>query len=82
MRPTKMMLGSIVLATLTTTASMAATEVDADGDGMLSYPELTAFFPTLSEESYLALDANADGMVDTDELSAAQEAGMLPATDG
>jgi len=63
-------------------AALAATEIDADGDGVFSYDEMVAAFPEMTEETYIAVDANADGMVDTEELAAAQEVGLVPPTEG
>lgn len=55
---------------------------DVDGDGMVSMEEFTAAYPDLTEESFAMADANADGMLDADELAAAAEAGVMPATEG
>lgn len=61
----------------------AMTEVDGNGDGMLSVEEVQAAWPEISTDDFLAMDANADGLLDADEVAAAQEGGVLPAaTDG
>jgi hypothetical protein len=52
-------------------------ELDADGDGMLSFAELLVGYPALTEETYGTMDANADGAIDADELAAAEEAGLI-----
>lgn len=71
------------LASLTTlmallaTSAFAQTVEDMDGDGLYSMEELKVAFPDLSEEIFAAVDTNADGMIDPDELTAAQEAGVL-----
>jgi hypothetical protein len=52
--------------------------LDADGDGLVSYPEAQAALPDLTEAEFAALDSNGDGMLDTDEIAAAQEAGLIP----
>ncbi|GAB5446478.1 hypothetical protein [Gymnodinialimonas sp.] len=57
-----------------------AETVDADGDGMVSFAELLVLMPALSEEEYQALDADADGLLSSDEIGAAQEAGLIPAS--
>ena len=54
---------------------------DVDGDGMVSMEEFTAAYPELTEETFAVADANADGMLDADEIAAAAEAGVLPATE-
>jgi opacity protein-like surface antigen len=56
----------------------AATELDADGDGMYSLPELQAGYPEMTAEDFALVDANGDGLVDPDELASAQNAGVLP----
>lgn len=66
---------------LTATVVSAQSEIDTDGDGQLSYNEMLAAHPEMTEETFVAIDANADGAVDADELQAAVEAGLLPAKD-
>ena len=73
-------LGTLIFAA--GTAAQANTAIDTDGDGMYSFNEMLAVMPTLTEEVYSSVDTNADGSVDADELAAAQDAGVLPATDG
>ena len=51
--------------------------VDTDGDGLYSFPELTEAYAEMNEELFVAIDANADGAID-----AAQDAALLPVTDG
>lgn len=77
----------LTLATIglfTATMSFAATleELDSSGDGMVSMDEVMAVYPDVAAETFNAADTNADGMLDADELAAAQEAGLLPASDG
>lgn len=73
-----------VFIALTTTlafssAGLAAmSDVDADGDGVASYTELLAVYPTLTEDGFSAIDTNADGVIDEAEMAAAQEAGLIP----
>ncbi|MCB1350480.1 MAG: EF-hand domain-containing protein [Paracoccaceae bacterium] len=54
---------------------------DTDGDGMVTLEEFTAAYPDLTAEAFDAADTNADGMLDADEIAAAAEAGVLPATE-
>lgn len=51
--------------------------VDTNADGMVSLMELQAAWPQLTEADFVAWDANADGSLDTEELSAAFEAGYI-----
>lgn len=62
------------------TAVAAETMVeDTDGDGVYSMAELLVAYPAMTDERFVEIDTNADGAVDTDELAAAQEAGLLAA---
>lgn len=63
---------------LAATAVSAQSEMDTDGDGLLSYNELLAAHPDMTEEGFVAMDTNADGAVDGDELKVAGDAGLLP----
>ncbi len=72
---------ALTLALGLTTTGMALaqglSDMDADGTGNLSLPELQAVSPALTEEGFTAIDANGDGAVDEAELAAAVEAGTL-----
>lgn len=72
-------LGSVAALAISATAISAQTELDSDGDGVLSFEELQAGYPDLTEEVFAAIDANGDGTADADELTAATDAGVLPA---
>ena len=62
--------------------AFAAADADANGDGLLSLEEVLVAHPDLTEANFVAMDVNADGVLDADEAAAAQEAGLLPASDG
>jgi hypothetical protein len=62
--------------------AFAATQVDANGDGMLTVEEVQAVYPEITAEAFSAMDVNADGGLDADEVAAAQEAGLMPAREG
>ncbi len=66
-----------VLLTLPAIAG-AASELDANGDGMLTLDEVQAAFPEITAESFSAMDTNADGALDDSEVVAAQDAGLMP----
>lgn len=70
-------LSMLIAAGLSTTA-LAATEADANGDGMLTLDEVQAIYPEITAETFSAMDANADGALDDTEVAAAQDAGMMP----
>ncbi|MGC9371586.1 MAG: EF-hand domain-containing protein [Paracoccaceae bacterium] len=61
-------------------AAQDMTEVaDTDGNGTFSMEELKVAYPDLTEEAFAEIDTSADGEVDTAELEAALEAGLLAA---
>lgn len=78
-------------AILTTTAAVLAlaaptwaadvSELDTDGDGVVTLEELQAAYPEIAAEDFAVMDTNADGVLDDEELSAAQGAGLLPESD-
>ena len=63
---------------LTATGAFAAGEMDTDGDGAVSFSELVAVHPDVTEETFLSIDTNADGLASEEELTAAMDAGLLP----
>ncbi|GFE66874.1 hypothetical protein [Litoreibacter roseus] len=70
-------------ATLFATASFAAVaDMDTDGDGVVSFTEMLAAYPTLTEDGFAAVDTNSDGVVDDSEITAAEEGGLIPTSDG
>ena len=52
--------------------------IDINGDGMYSYPELTAVMPDLTDTTFEVLDTSGDGLLDADEIANGQAAGLLP----
>lgn len=74
----KRILQAAMMIALSATALSAQSEVDTDGDGVLSYNEMLAAHPALTEEGFVAIDTNADGAIDADELKMANEAGLIP----
>lgn len=75
----KMLIATSALFALSGAAFAAVADVDTDGDGVASYTELLAVYPTLTEEGFGAIDANGDGVIDDAEMAAAQEGGLIPA---
>ena len=67
---------------LAATAAQAVTmeELDGDADGLASFAEVLEVMPDMTVETFDIVDVNQDGMIDLDELTAAQEAGILPAS--
>lgn len=67
------------LSGATLAMSAAATEIDADGDGILSIAEVQAVYPEVTAAQFSEMDLNADGALDDAEVQAAQAAGTMPA---
>ena len=68
---------------LTPAVAFATTEIDANGDWLLTFDEVQAVFPEITVESFSAMDVNADGALDADDIAAAEEeAGLMPPTEG
>lgn len=73
---------SAALALLLTGGALAmsdsAAQVDANGDGVLTIDEVQAVYPDVTAETFSAMDLNADGALDDSEVTAAEEAGVMP----
>lgn len=60
-------------------AALAALEGDANGDGFLSYPEMTLLHPEMTRTLFGQIDANGDSVVDASERDAAIAEGLIKA---
>lgn len=60
-------------------AALAALEGDANGDGLLSYPEMTLLHPKMTRTLFGQIDANGDSLVDVAERDAAIADGLIEA---
>ena len=70
---------TLVTALGLTAAGMAlADDIDTDGDGLLSFDEVLAAHPDLTEDAFAAMDGNGDGQLDEDEVKTATDAGLIP----
>ena len=63
-------------------AQEADPNIDVNGDGFYSYPELSTVFPDLTDETFTAMDSTGDGLLDMAEVAAATDAGLMPMQDG
>lgn len=79
-------IASLTLVVAMTFAALAMSQVaysrEVKGDGLMTIDEVQASFPVMSTDSLSGMDLNADGAPDADKVAAAQEAGLMPATDG
>ncbi|WP_226688404.1 hypothetical protein [Ruegeria arenilitoris] len=64
------------------TLAVAQSSADTNGDGVLTIEEVQAVLPEVDTDGFSAMDANGDGALDETEIAVAQEAGLLPPTDG
>ena len=78
-RALKLIAPIAVLTALAVPGFAQSADIDINGDGMYSYPEVQAVMPEMSEDDFSALDTSGDGLLDADEIAAATEAGLLPA---
>lgn len=74
----KVLIGLVGLGMMTGAAMAAVADLDSDGDGVVSFTEMLAQYPTLTEEGFGAVDTNGDGVVDEEEFTAAVEGGLIP----
>ncbi|MCA0906713.1 hypothetical protein LCM27_09930 [Ruegeria marisrubri] len=73
----------ISIAALTLPGVLSAqSSTDANGDGVLTIEEIQAVLPDVDADTFSAMDANGDGALDADEVAVAQEAGLLPPSNG
>ena len=75
-------LRAVVLALIAgvATAQEADPNIDANGDGFYSFPEVGTVYPDLTDADFTAMDTTGDGLLDMAEVAAAQDAGLMPMT--
>lgn len=56
-----------------------ASDLDADGDGAVSFEEMLTVHPAMTGDAFAAIDTDASGTLSDAEIAAAEEAGLLPA---
>ncbi|SFS08339.1 hypothetical protein [Yoonia litorea] len=71
-------LTSVALILAATPMFAQNADIDINGDGMYSYPELQAFMPEMTEDTFAELDISGDGLLDAEEIAAGVAAGVLP----
>ncbi|MEL7166653.1 MAG: hypothetical protein AAGL96_14375 [Pseudomonadota bacterium] len=62
--------------------AQATADLDTNADGVLTLDEVQAGYPDISVDMFTTMDLNADGALDGEEIAAAQEAGILPPSQG
>ena len=72
-----------VLALVTVAGAASAQDVDpnidVNGDGFYSFPEVSTIYPDVTSEVFTQIDTTGDGLLDMAEVTAAQDAGLMPA---
>ena len=81
MKPQNLAALSALILGLSTPA-LAQTTADTNGDGVLTIEEVQAVVPSVDADGFSTMDANGDGVLDADEVAIAQEAGLLPPSNG
>ena len=76
----KFLTAAAILAT--SAAAFAMTDLDTDGDSMLSMDEMLAAYPEFTEAQFTDADTDGDGMINEEELAAARSVGIIPADQG
>ncbi|MDC0012904.1 hypothetical protein OAE29_06580 [Octadecabacter sp.] len=76
-------LRAVVLALIAgvATAQEADPNIDVNGDGFCSFPEVGTVYPDLTDADFTAMDTTGDGLLDMAEVAAAQDAGLMPMTE-
>lgn len=60
------------------TAQEADPNIDVNGDGFYSFPEVSTIYTDITDEVFTAMDTTGDGLLDMAEVMAAQEVGLMP----
>ncbi|MGJ8612276.1 MAG: hypothetical protein ACSHWY_14335 [Octadecabacter sp.] len=76
---------TLTAALALTAGAVAAQDVDpnidVNGDGFYSYPEVGSMYTDITDADFSAMDTTGDGLLDMAEVAAAQAAGLLPAAE-
>ena len=75
---TKLSAIAIALIAGAAVAQEADPNIDVNGDGFYSFPEVGTVYPDLTDVDFTAMDSTGDGLLDMAEVAAAQDAGLLP----
>ena len=74
---------SSVLVLVAVAGTAAAQEVDPNidinGDGFYSFPEIGTIYPDITAEVFTEIDTTGDGLLDMAEVMVAQDLGLMPA---
>ena len=68
----------LLAAAGTATAQEVDPNIDVNGDGFYSFPEVGTIYPDITAEVFSEIDTTGDGLLDMAEVMAAQEIGVMP----
>ena len=80
LKMTKLSAAVFVLIAGAASAQEADPNIDVNGDGFYSFPEIGTVYPDLTDAQFTVMDTTGDGLLDMAEVMAAQEAGLMPAS--
>ncbi|QFT29669.1 hypothetical protein K1718_03345 [Roseibium porphyridii] len=66
------LVGAFTVSSAALAQGMSFEAVDSNQDGFVTFEEITAAVPTMSEDLFKAADANQDSMLDPDEFATVQ----------
>ncbi|HCP80040.1 MAG TPA: hypothetical protein DIT67_00015 [Octadecabacter sp.] len=78
LKMTKLSAAVFVLIAGAASAQEADPNIDVNGDGFYSFPEIGTVYPDLTDAQFTVMDTTGDGLLDMAEVMAAQEAGLMP----
>ncbi|UES38051.1 hypothetical protein GFC08_09375 [Roseibium aggregatum] len=67
-----LLIGAFTASSAALAQGMSFEAVDLDQDGYVSFEEIAAAVPTLSEDAFNAADSNQDSLLDPEEFSSVQ----------
>lgn len=80
LKMTKLSAAVLVMVAGAASAQDADPNIDVNGDGFYSFPEIGSVYPEMTDAQFTVIDTTGDGLLDMAEVMAAQEAGLLPAS--
>ncbi|WP_299819269.1 hypothetical protein [uncultured Roseibium sp.] len=67
-----LLVGAFTVSTAALAQGMSFDAVDSNQDGFVTFEEISAAVPSLSEDDFNAADMNQDSLLDPDEFEAVQ----------
>lgn len=69
---TAVLIGAFTASSAALAQGMSFQAVDSDQDGYVSFEEISAAVPTMSEDLFQAADSNQDNLLDPEEFATVQ----------